>query len=153
LSPEALAASLNQKITGFDRALGLELRSASTERVEADLVVRPEHLQLNGLVHGGVYTAIVETLGSVGAWLSVGGEECPVVGIDNHTSFVRSVRQGTLHAVAEPVHCGRRTLLWEVQIYDDLEKLVATGRLLAMCLDPASQKRVDSRTESHNSRG
>lgn len=139
-TPESLAASINQKLTGHDRALGLEIISASKERVEARLVIDERHLQLYGLVHGGVYTSIVETLGSVGAWLSAGSETRPVVGVDNHTSFVRAVRQGTLHAVAVPVHSGRRNQLWDVKICDDEGKLAATGRLLAMVLEDAPNR-------------
>jgi uncharacterized protein (TIGR00369 family) len=140
--PESLAESINQKLTGHDRALGLEVTFASKERIEARLVIDERHLQLYGLVHGGVYTSIVETLGSVGAWLSAGSETRPVVGVDNHTSFVRAVRQGTLHAVAEPVHSGRRNQLWDVKICDDEGKLAATGRLLAMVLEEPPNKKT-----------
>lgn len=133
LSPTELTAKLNEQLGGFDRSLGLRLLSASAERVEAELVVEDRHRQTFGLVHGGVYASIVETLGSVGAWLAGGSHT--VVGVDNHTSFLRAVKEGTLHAVATPVHDGRRTKLWEIQIHDDQSRLVATGRLLAMCLD------------------
>jgi uncharacterized protein (TIGR00369 family) len=127
------AASLNERMGGFERALGLQILSASSERVEAELVIDDRHRQPFGLVHGGVYASIVETLGSIGAWLAGGSHT--VVGVDNHTSFLRAAREGTLHAVAVPVHDGRRTKLWEVQIHDEQARLLATGRLLAMCLD------------------
>jgi uncharacterized protein (TIGR00369 family) len=143
LSPSALAASINERLTGLDHTLGLEILSASADRVEARLVIDARHLQIQGLVHGGVYTSIVETLGSVGAWLAGGSETRPVVGLDNHTSFVRAVRAGALHAVAEPVHRGRRTQLWEVRITDDSGKLAATGRLLAMVLDVPAAGSID----------
>lgn len=152
-SSEALAVSLNQKLTGHDRALGLELRSASKERVEAILVIREQHLQLHGIVHGGVYTSIVETLGSVGAWLAAGSDSKPVVGIDNHTSFVRSVRHGTLHAVATSLHDGRKTQLWEVRISDDQGKLAATGRLLAMVLDEKTSTSAETNAQDCGTRG
>jgi 1,4-dihydroxy-2-naphthoyl-CoA hydrolase len=138
MTPCERAAQLNERLGGLDRALGLRLLSASSERVEAELVIAEHHRQTFGLVHGGVYTSIVETLGSIGAWLA--GGTTTVVGVDNHTSFLRAVKEGTLRATATPVHDGRRTKLWEVQIKDEQGRLVATGRLLAMCLDelPAS---------------
>ena len=147
LSPTELGASITRKLTGLDRTLGLEITHASFERVEARLVIDDRHRQIHGLVHGGVYTSIVETVGSVGAWVADGnsnqdasnpsGERTgrDVVGLDNHTSFVRAVREGTLHVLAEPIHRGRRTQLWEVRISDDQGRLAASGRLRSMYLE------------------
>jgi uncharacterized protein (TIGR00369 family) len=143
-----LAASINEQLVGLDRTLGLELSSASVERIEARLRIDERHLQIHGIVHGGVYTSIVETLGSVGAWISGGPERQPVVGVDNHTSFVRPVRGGSLHAVAEPIHCGRRTRLWQVRIEDDDGKLAATGRLLAMVVEDPRARSVPESNET-----
>lgn len=143
-----LAESINRRLTGHDRVLGLEMTFASSERVEARLVLRESHLQMHGIVHGGVYTSIVETLGSVGAYLAVGSESRPVVGVDNHTSFVRAVRTGTLNAVARPLHIGRRTQLWDVQITDDAGKLAATGRLLSMVLEEPPNASVEPKNAS-----
>ena len=63
-----------------------------------------------------------------------------VVGVENHTSFIRPVREGRLTARAVPVHTGRRAQLWECNICDAAGRLVATGRLRVMCVD-AEQER------------
>jgi 1,4-dihydroxy-2-naphthoyl-CoA hydrolase len=135
LSPAALAARINRKLIGLDRTLGLEILSASAERVEAQLSIDDRHRQVQGVVHGGVYATIVETLGSVGALVAMGSDRCAVVGMENHTSFLRAVRSGKLMAVAVPLNRGRRTQLWEVRVLTEDGKLAASGRLRTLCLE------------------
>ena len=113
---------------GFDRVLGLEITSATGDEVRAHFTVKPELLQPYGLLHGGVLCSVVETLGSVGGavWF---GDRGHVVGTSNHTNFLRSAREGVLHAVATPIHRGRTQQLWTVDIRDEQERLVAKGEL------------------------
>ena len=114
---------------GFDQLIGLDLTSVGPDEVRASLVVTPELLQPYGLLHGGVLCSIVETMGSVGgaAWF---GERGNVVGTSNHTNLLRSARDGAqLQAVATPVHRGRTSQLWSVEVRDEQDKLIATGQL------------------------
>lgn len=113
---------------GFDALIGLEITSVTPEEVRAVLPVRPELHQPYGLLHGGVLCSVVETLGSVGgaAWF---GDRGKVVGTANHTNLLRAVREGTLAAVATPVHRGRSQQLWSVEIRDEQDRLVAKGEL------------------------
>jgi uncharacterized protein (TIGR00369 family) len=62
-----------------------------------------------------------------------------VVGLENHTSFVRAVRSGTITVTATPVTRGRRVQLWEAVCRDESGKTVATGRVRLLCLDPGSE--------------
>jgi uncharacterized protein (TIGR00369 family) len=83
-------------------------------------------MQPLGLVHGGVYASIAETLASLGAALSAVEAGKGAAGMENHTSFIRSVTSAaTLTAVAEAVHRGRTTHAWEVRITDEEGRLVA----------------------------
>jgi uncharacterized protein (TIGR00369 family) len=114
---------------GFDQLIGLDLTSVDADEVRATLVVTPDLLQPYGLLHGGVLCSIVETLGSVGGatWF---GERGHVVGTSNHTNLLRSARDGAqLQAVATPVHRGRTSQLWSVEVRDEQDKLIATGQL------------------------
>ncbi len=113
---------------GFDKHLGLEITSATEDEVRGVLTVRPELLQPYGLLHGGVLCSVVETLGSIAGavWF---GDRGQVVGTSNHTNFLRAVREGTLTAVATPIHRGRSQQLWTVDIRDEQERLVAKGEL------------------------
>jgi len=118
----------------FDKLIGLRLEEASAERVVAVLAVVPELLQSFGVVHGGAYTAAVETTASVGAYLAMEGRVM-VVGISNHTEFLRPVREGELRVEATPLARGQTTQLWQVAISDERGRLVAHGEVRVMHLD------------------
>lgn len=127
-----LLLALNEGRGGFERALGLVIDSASSERVVGHIVLASEHRQLHGMVHGGVYSALVETIGSVGASLAA-PEGHIVLGLENTTSFLRAVKDGVLTATGVPLALGRRTQVWETRIEDQSGRLVATGRLRVLC--------------------
>jgi uncharacterized protein (TIGR00369 family) len=127
LSPNVVA-ELNAIRGGFNAALGLQVVSASYDEVVGEIVLGPGHHQPYGLVHGGVYAAMVETLASVGAALNLALHDRHTVGLDNNTSFLKAVRTGTLRGVARPLSRGRRTQVWEVSITCAGE-LVASGRV------------------------
>jgi 1,4-dihydroxy-2-naphthoyl-CoA hydrolase len=123
--------------TGLDQVLGFEYRQASGERVVIEWDVRAEHHQPFGIVHGGVYCAVVESAASIGAamWLADRGK---VVGVSNHTDFLRSASAGRMTATATPIHRGRSQQLWQVEITDEQQRLVARGQVrLQNLTDPA----------------
>lgn len=115
--------------------LGLVVHTATRDEVIGTVAVRAVHRQPQGIVHGGVYATLVETLASVGAAIDAIGKGKHVVGLENHTSFVRAVREGTLHGSATPITRGRRSQLWEVTIRNDEQAIVATGRVRLLVLD------------------
>ena len=117
------------KLTGgFETVMGLQFTETTADRVVIQWQVRPQLLQPYGIVHGGVYCAVVETAASVGAalWLADRGN---VVGVSNQTDFLRAVRDGLLTAVATPVHRGRSQQLWTVEITDEQGRLVSRGQV------------------------
>lgn len=120
---------------GWARAMGLRLLRATRDEVAAEMVIQTCHLQAYGIVHGGVYAGIIESLASIGAAIHAMSEGKSVVGLENHTSFLRATREGTLHAVATPLSRGRRSPVWECAIRDDKQRLVATGRVRLLVLD------------------
>ena len=124
---------------GWARAMGLRLVRATREEVVAEMTIQTCHLQAYGIVHGGVYAGIIESLASIGAAIHAMSEGKSVVGLENHTSFLRAVREGTLHAVATPLSRGRRSPVWECAIRDDRQRLVATGRVRLLVLDPGAE--------------
>ena len=101
-------------------------------RVHARLTVGEHHLQPYGIVHGGVYAAIAEALASIGAAVSARAldPEAGVVGLDNHTTFLRAARAGTeILAEARPRHAGRRTHTWDVTMRDPDQRELAVSRV------------------------
>ena len=131
------AAAINAMHTGtWAGGMGLHLVRATRDEVVAELEVRPGHLQPHGIVHGGVYSTVIESLASVGAALDAMSHGKTVVGLENHTSFVRAVREGVLRATARPLTRGRRSQAWEVTLVDATGALVATGRVRLLVLEP-----------------
>jgi uncharacterized protein (TIGR00369 family) len=114
---------------GLDEALGFRLDEAGPDRVVLSWTVGPQHLQAYGIVHGGVHCSVVESAASIGAamWFMDRGT---VVGVSNHTNFLRSAREGDrLVATATPLHRGRSQQLWQVEIVDDQQRLTARGEV------------------------
>ena len=120
-----------QSAVAWDRVIGVEWVEASADRVVARWTIRPDHHQPFGIVHGGVYCAVVESAASYGGqkWLEADGRQGRVVGMSNSTDFLRSISEGELTAVALPVHRGRSTQLWGVEIRDGADRLIARGQV------------------------
>ncbi|MGO9901445.1 MAG: PaaI family thioesterase [Solirubrobacteraceae bacterium] len=119
----------NLAAVGFDALYGLEVTDASPERITARVPVRDELKQPFGLVHGGVYAAIAEGLASFGTALAVMTDGKVVMGISNHTSFLRPITEGVIHAHAVPRHAGRTTWVWEIEIRDQAQRPCALSRV------------------------
>ena len=131
-------AMLNAARGGFEVALGLVFTQASADAVACEVPVGPQLLQPYGLVHGGVYSSIIETLASVGAALYALPRRQPTVGLENTTSFLKATRSGKLIGTAKPLHRGRTTQVWEVEVRGEDGELVATGRVRMLCLEPGA---------------
>ena len=132
---EEFSRQFNASPEGWVQAMGMTITRATKDEVRCELTVGPQHLQGYGIVHGGVHCGIIETLASMGAFLVARERGQHVVGLENSTSFVRAVRGGAkLHAVATPVTRGRQTQVWQAQVLDEEERVVATGRVRLLCL-------------------
>ena len=120
----------------FDKELGLVFTEISPDRTRGQLDVVPKLLQPMGIVHGGVYCSMVESLASVAAytWIATNGGGS-VVGVNNNTDFLRAINSGTVYGAATPVHRGRRQQLWIVTIADSDDRLVARGQVRLQNLD------------------
>jgi uncharacterized protein (TIGR00369 family) len=126
----------NPSPTGWDAQVGIEFQDAGGDEVRATVAVADRHLQPAGLVHGGVYAAIAESMTSYGTWLGVGGDKL-VSGLSNHASFLRPAFDGdTLTAVAVPRHRGRTTWVWEVEIAGSAGKPCALVRVTIAVREP-----------------
>jgi 1,4-dihydroxy-2-naphthoyl-CoA hydrolase len=113
----------------FDDLIGLQYDSATADEVRAHVVVRDDLKQPMGLVHGGVFASIAESITSAATWMAVSGEGMSAQGLSNQTSFLRPILDGTIHAVARRRHSGRTTWVWEVEISDDSDRLCALVRM------------------------
>ncbi len=121
----------------FDRLIGFEVDDASeVGRIVGHVPVTPRVCQPMGLVHGGVYAAIAESLASMGTAHGVMSDGKMVVGMSNNTSFMRPVTDGTLFGVAHAIHRGRTTWVWDVEMRDTSERLCAVSLVTIAVRDP-----------------
>ena len=124
---------------GFDGLYGLEVTAWEDGLVRGVVEVRDELKQPAGLVHGGVYAAIAESLASMATHFAVYEDGRAAMGLSNQTSFLRPITQGTVHAEARARHRGRTTWVWEVEFTDDADRLCALTRMtIAVREVPAS---------------
>ena len=113
----------------FDALYGLEVLECTDELVRARVEVRDAVRQPMGLVHGGVFASMAESMTSLATGLAVHPDGKTAQGLSNQTSFLRPVLEGTVHATARRRHRGRTTWVWEVEITDDDDRLCALVRM------------------------
>lgn len=114
---------------GFDALYGLELTHVSPESAAGRVAVRDELRQPYGLVHGGVYASIAESLASVATYMSVMEDGKAAMGLSNQTSFLRPILEGYINARATRRHAGATTWVWEVEMFDDQGRLCVITRM------------------------
>jgi 1,4-dihydroxy-2-naphthoyl-CoA hydrolase len=133
-----VATELNANSDGWNAAMGVRFVRATADEVIVEWEVAAQHRQPYGIVHGGVHCGVIETICSVGAAIFATARGQSVVGLENSTSFIHAVRDGVLRATARPLTRGRRTQVWAAEVQDATGRLVATGRVRLLCLEPES---------------
>lgn len=110
---------------------GIELTEATPDSAEGRIEIVPYHHQPYGVVHGGVYCTLIETLASTGAALwAVEQGKAGAVGLSNKTDFLTATTEGVLVGRATPIHRGRTQQLWQVDVVRESdERLVAQGQV------------------------
>ena len=125
-----------QQLEGtLDGVLGFEFLEIGDEEAHARFEVGARHRQPMGIVHGGTYAALAESLCSIATFSAVSPESI-AMGQSNSTSFLRPVSEGTVQASARRKHRGRTTWVWDVDFTDDQDRLCATTRV-TMAVRPA----------------
>ncbi len=119
----------SMKPGGLAERLGMEILSATKEKVTGRMPVDERTRQPRGLLHGGASAAFAETLASLGANLNMEDEGRAAVGVELSASHLRAVREGWVFGEAVPVRVGRRLQVWEIHIRDGEGRLVCLARL------------------------
>jgi 1,4-dihydroxy-2-naphthoyl-CoA hydrolase len=131
----------------FDLHIGTQWLDLGPNEARARLAVEDHHKQPFGVVHGGVFATLAESVCSPATYRAVVDHGMTAVGQSNHTSLLRPVSQGHLNAVARPRHRGRTTWVWEVEITDDDERVCALARV-TMAVRPAGRDGGGQREEA-----
>jgi uncharacterized protein (TIGR00369 family) len=114
---------------GLAELIGIEYTETTPELVRARVEVRDRIRQPFGVVHGGAYSAIAETICSNATWLAVVGEGKLAMGMSNSATFLRPIADGHVNAAARSLHRGRTTWIWDVDMTDDDGRLCALVRV------------------------
>jgi 1,4-dihydroxy-2-naphthoyl-CoA hydrolase len=130
INPDIRLEDLNNMSQGtMVEHLGIEFIEISEHGITATMPVDERTVQPYGILHGGASVALAETLGSVAAHASIDSEKYQSVGLEINANHIRSVRNGIVTGIASPVHIGRSTHVWSIEIRNEEEKLVCTSRI------------------------
>ena len=115
--------------------LGIVFTEVGDDYLQATMPVDHRHHQPYGLLHGGASVTLAETLGSVGAHLTVDSEKFNSVGLEINANHIRAVRSGLVTGTARPIHVGRSTQVWEIRITNEQDKLTCVSRLTVAVIE------------------
>lgn len=120
------------------KLLDIEFHDISATRVSGTAAADERHHQPWGIVHGGLYTAVIETFATTGAFEAVKDRGQQAVGVSNATDFLRPHRTGRLEVIAVPIQQGQTQQIWQVEIRrPDDDKLVARGQVRLQNIEAA----------------
>jgi 1,4-dihydroxy-2-naphthoyl-CoA hydrolase len=114
---------------GLGAAIGLEYLGSDFDRPRARVPVTDAVRRPYGIVHGGAYAVIAESLCSRATGRAVAPDGMVAMGQSNQASFIRPISDGTVHAEATARHRGRTTWIWDCEITDDAGRLCALVRM------------------------
>ncbi|MGK0618184.1 hotdog fold thioesterase [Meiothermus cerbereus] len=109
------------------KTLGIHILEASPQKVVAEMEVTPRLHQPFGYLHGGASVALAETVASIGAYLAA-PEGYTSFGLEINANHLRSMQSGKVTASATPLHTGRTTAVWSIEIRDEQGRLVCISR-------------------------
>jgi 1,4-dihydroxy-2-naphthoyl-CoA hydrolase len=115
--------------------LGIEFTVIGDDYVEATMPVDSRTIQPMGLLHGGATVALAETLGSIAATLTLDLTKKYAVGLEINTNHLRAMRSGKVTGKATPIHIGKTTQVWSIEVRNDENKKVAISRITMAILD------------------
>ncbi|MFA7664757.1 MAG: hotdog fold thioesterase [Burkholderiaceae bacterium] len=114
--------------------IGLEFVEIGDDFLRARLPVDARTVQPMGILHGGASAALAETLGSVASWLCIEDGQA-AVGLEINANHLRPVSTGWVHGRCTPIHIGRRTHVWQIEMLDDQDRRTCVSRLTMAIID------------------
>lgn len=136
IQPDVTVERLNEGSLGnLAEHLGMEFTEVGKNYLCAKMPVDHRTMQPMGLLHGGASVAFAETLGSVGAYCCIDRTKQYCVGLEINANHLRSVKSGYVYGKAVPIHIGKSTQVWSIEIRDDAERMVCISRITMAVLD------------------
>jgi 1,4-dihydroxy-2-naphthoyl-CoA hydrolase len=123
--------------------MGIKLSEATKDRVVATMPITSHHHQPAGYLHGGVSVLLAESVASWGSILNIDTDRQIAFGLEINANHLRPKREGTLTAVATPLHRGRTTHIWDIRITDENNKLICISRCTVAIVERSLEKGND----------
>lgn len=109
--------------------LGIEIVEIGNDYLKAKMPVDSRTKQPYGILHGGASVALAETIGSYGSHLVIDSSKYRAVGLEINANHIRKVSEGFVLGTAKPIHIGKSTHVWSIEITDNLDRLICICRL------------------------
>ena len=115
--------------------LGIEFLEVGDDFIRARVPVDARTVQPYGLLHGGVSVVLAETLGSCGAAYALAAGQ-RTVGLDINANHLKGTTSGWVTGITRPVHIGRSTQVWQIEMTNDAGELTCVSRITMAVLQP-----------------
>jgi 1,4-dihydroxy-2-naphthoyl-CoA hydrolase len=135
LSKPSLKQLNTVRIPSMVDHIGIEFTAIGDDFLEATMPVDHRTIQPFGLLHGGANVVLAETLGSVAASLTLDLEKQICVGLEINANHLKSVREGKVRGITNPIHLGKTTQVWEIKIFNESSQLCCISRITLAILD------------------
>ena len=122
-----LFKSVTQKSMGD--FLGIEIIEVGDDYITARMPVNEKTMQPFGLLHGGASCVLAESLGSIAGTFCINYPKQMVVGLEINANHLRSARSGYVYGTVKPLHVGKTTQVWNIEIKNEMKQLVCVSRL------------------------
>lgn len=124
--------------------LGIELDILQPERVTGRMPVDNRTKQPLGVLHGGASVALAETLASVGGWLNIDFGESAVAGLEINANHLKTATEGFVVGEAKPLHIGKTTQVWGIEIKNQDQQLVSVSRCTLAVINRSKLPSLDT---------
>lgn len=118
--------------------LGIEFLEIGDDYLKAKMPVDERTIQPVGILHGGASVALAETIGSVAAHMTIDPSQFMSVGLEINANHIRSIKNGFVFGTGKPIHLGRKTQVWHIEILDENDKLISICRLTIAIIENRS---------------
>lgn len=115
--------------------LDIRIAHVGDDFIIGSMPVDERTMQMGGILHGGASVTLAETLGTYAANCCVDQAKYSCVGLDVNANHLRQVRKGRVTAMARPIHLGKKTQVWRIEIKDDNDHLISEARLTLAVMD------------------
>lgn len=119
----------DRSVNSLSTHLGIEFTEVGPDFLKATMPIDERTIQPMGIMHGGSSCALAETVASAAGNYCVDSKKYVCVGLNIFTNHIKAVKAGPVEAIAKPIHLGKSTQVWEIEIFNQEKKLISVSRL------------------------